>query len=60
MQSLHDLSHLEIIFQKAPSHISMVIFVASSPVGCPCLDQLGQSRNYMNVGSREPEMCHSY
>ena len=28
MQSLHDLSHLEIIFQKAQSHISMVLFVA--------------------------------
>jgi len=28
MQSLHDLSHLEIIFQKAQSHISMVLFIA--------------------------------
>jgi len=25
---LHDLSHLEIIFQRALSHISMVLFVA--------------------------------
>ena len=31
MQSLHDLSHLEIIFQKAQSHISMVLFVAPGP-----------------------------
>ena len=28
MQSLHDLNHLEIIFQKAQSHISMVLFEA--------------------------------
>ena len=28
MQSLHDLSHLEFMFQKAQSRISMVLFVA--------------------------------
>jgi len=28
MQSLRDLSHLEIIFQKAQSRISIVLFVA--------------------------------
>ena len=28
MQSLYDLSHLEIMFQMAQSHISMVLFVA--------------------------------
>ena len=28
MQSLRDLSHSEIIFQKAQSHISMVLFIA--------------------------------
>ena len=28
MQSLHDRSHLAIVFQKAQSHISMVLFVA--------------------------------
>ena len=31
MQSLRDLSHLEIIFQKAQSRISMVLFVAHNP-----------------------------
>ena len=28
MQLLHDRSHLEIIFQKAQSHISIVLFAA--------------------------------
>ena len=37
MQPLHDLSHLEIIFQKALSHISMMLFVA-------CRRLLGWSR----------------
>ena len=32
MQSLCDLSHLEIIFQKAQSRISMVLFVAQTMV----------------------------
>ena len=31
MQSPCDLNHLENIFQKAPSHISMVLFVAQKP-----------------------------
>jgi len=46
MQSLHDLSHLEIIFQKAQSHISMVLFVAYTVTlvkSSPCKGLINQN-----------------
>ena len=45
MQSLCDLSHLVIIFQKAQSHISMVLFVAQTLFSIACVKSSRPGKN---------------